>query len=351
MDEKLCFFTGRLVATRTCCLSEIVSAQSIDRKEAAQRLAAAQTIALTSHVRPDGDALGSMLGLGLTLEAQGKTVHYFHREGVPSSLVFLEGKEKRIKEKLSQAEGSPKFDLFVALDTANFDRLACDPSEFGDTEVLVIDHHVTNELYGDFALVDSQSPATAQLVWEIAQAGGWDIPKEALSPLYVGVSTDTGSFRYANTSPRTHEMAGNLVARGLDVAEVNRLTYSNYPQRRIELLRALLGTLRIEAGGVFASWTLTLEKKEELNYQPGDSEGLIDLIRGIDSVQVCVFFEEGEDGAIRVSCRSKDARYNVSQLCQAFGGGGHILAAGARLDGSLVDARKKLIAEFDKQFA
>ena len=100
-----------------------------------------------------------------------------------------------------------------------------------------------------------------------------------------------------------------------------------------------------------AYWSLTTEMKEALGFQSGDSEGLIDLIRGIDEVQVCVFFEEMEDGAIRVSCRSKDMRYNVSELCQAFGGGGHILAAGARLDGSLVEAQKKLIAEFDKQFA
>jgi phosphoesterase RecJ-like protein len=240
--------------------------------------------------------------------------------------------------------------IFVALDTANEERLgahvlAALPE---GTERITIDHHITNERYGDWVWVESDAPATAQMIWELAKQGGWEIPPAARDALYVGVSTDTGSFRYANTTARTHEMAADLVARGLDVAEVNRLTYMNFPYRRVELLRALLGTLEQSADGRLAWWSLTMAMKEAVGYQPGDSEGLIDTVRGIDRVVACVFFEEIFDGTIRVSTRSKSEAVNVSQVCQVFGGGGHNLAAGARLEGSLEEAREKVISELQR---
>lgn len=300
---------------------------------------------LGSHLRPDGDAIGSMLGLGLTLERLGKAVTYLHQDGVPGNLAFL---EKSGEEKVQQTSGveSCPGDVFVALDTANEERLgesvlALVPET---TIRITIDHHITNERYGDHVWVDAEAPATAQMVWELAQAGGWEIPAEARAALYVGVSTDTGSFQYANTTARTHEMVADLLEAGLDVAEVNRLTYQNFPYRRVELLRGLLETLQRSEDGRLAWWTLTMEMKQAAGYQPGDSEGLVDVMRGIDEVMACVFFEEISDGTIRVSTRSKSPDINVSELCGLFGGGGHILAAGARLEGPIEEAREKVVA-------
>ena len=298
---------------------------------------------LSSHLRPDGDAIGSMLGLGLILEALGKTVHYRHQDGVPGNLAFLEEKgEERIRK--VEGEEAIEAEVFVALDTANQERL-------GDlvlgviaegAQQVTIDHHITNECYGDHVWVDAEAPATAQMVWELAQLGGWEIPAVARQALYVGVSTDTGSFQYANTTARTHEMVAHLLRAGLDVAEVNRLTYQNFPFRRVALLGMLLETLERSEDGRLVWWSLTRAMKEAVGYQPGDSEGLVDVMRGIDEAVACVFFEE-IDGSIRVSTRSKSESVNVSEVCALFGGGGHVLAAGARLEGAIEEVREKVI--------
>lgn len=302
-----------------------------------------ESFAISSHLRPDGDAIGSMLGLGLTLEALGKSVHYVNQDGVPGNLAFLDPAHK-----VQRAQGCEGVtgEVFVALDTANEERLGEDVLALLPEGILrvTIDHHITNERYGERVWVDSEAPATAQMIWELAQVAGWEIPALAKVALYVGASTDTGCFQYANTTARTHEMAADLLRGGLDVAEVNRLTFQNFPYRRVELLRLLLATLERSEDGRLAWWTLTNEMKTAVGYQPGDSEGLVDVMRGIDEVVACVFFEEISDGTIRVSTRSKSPAVNVSALCGLFGGGGHILAAGARLDGPLDEARAKVVA-------
>ncbi|MDP0491953.1 MAG: bifunctional oligoribonuclease/PAP phosphatase NrnA [Verrucomicrobiota bacterium JB023] len=325
-------------------------AKDVTAEDLVAVLAQHERFVLVSHLRPDGDAIGSMLGLGLMLEAMGKEVVYLNEDGVPGNLAFLDaGQRVRRSREVKVLD----CDVFIALDTANQERL-------GDTALarkpekalgVTIDHHITNERYGDLVWVDDQAPATAQMVWELAKAGGWEIPAEARTALYVGASTDTGSFQYANTTARTHEMAADLLAAGLDVAEVNRLTYHNFPYRRVQLLTSLLATLQRSDDGRLAWWSLTLAMKKEAGYQPGDSEGLVDVMRGIDEVVACVFFEEISDGTIRVSMRSKDASVNVSEVCGSFGGGGHILAAGARLEGPLEEARQRVLAELGRAAA
>lgn len=302
-----------------------------------------QSFVISSHLRPDGDAIGSMLGLGLTLELLGKSVSYLHQDGVPENLSFLDS-EKKVRRP-QEVEGVSA-EVFIALDTANEERLGEEVLAMLPPGIprVIIDHHITNERYGDQVWIDAEAPATAQMVWELAQAAGWETPPLAKVALYVGASTDTGSFQYANTTARTHEMAADLVRGGLDVAEVNRLTYQNFPYRRVELLRLLLATLERSEDGRLAWWSLTNEMKTSVGYQPGDSEGLVDVMRGIDEVVACVFFEEISDGTVRVSTRSKSVAVNVSALCGLFGGGGHILAAGARLDGPIEEARAKVVA-------
>lgn len=318
-------------------------AKDISIPELVLLFAEQQTFILSSHLRPDGDSIGSILGLGIILENLGKSVRYLTQDGVPANLTFLEGEAKRVE----QVNSDEKYqaDVFVALDTANQERLGAAvvaklPAE---ARQVTIDHHITNERYGDFVWIDAEAPATAQMVWELAQAGGWEIPLAARRALYVGASTDTGSFQYANTTTRTHEMVASLLAAGLDVAEVNRLTYQNFPYRRVELLRGLLETLQRSDDGRFAWWSLTQKMKDAVGYQSGDSEGLVDVMRGVDEVVACVFFEEMAGDAIRVSMRSKSESVNVSEICGLFGGGGHILAAGARLSGPIEQARERVV--------
>ena len=165
----------------------------------------------------------------------------------------------------------------------------------------------------------------------------------------MAISTDTGSFRFPATSARTYEVAADLVRAGADVGALSQAVYERYPFRRIELLRELLNDLKMSSEGRVASWNLGLGEKERLGIQPDDSEGLSDLIRAIDTVVVAVFFEELRGGTVRVSMRSKDAGLaNVCEICRHFGGGGHALAAGARVEGDMEEISETVLARIDQ---
>lgn len=161
--------------------------------------------------------------------------------------------------------------------------------------------------------------------------------------LFVAISTDTGSFQYPNTTARTFEIGAELVRSGVQVGRVSQLLFENYPRRRTELLRELLGTMRFEAAGKIASFSLSLKVAADLAVKPEDNEGLIDHLRAIRGVIVAVFFEELADGKVRVSMRSKSENVDVSAICQKFGGGGHKLAAGARVRGTLPEVEQKIL--------
>jgi bifunctional oligoribonuclease and PAP phosphatase NrnA len=193
--------------------------------------------------------------------------------------------------------------------------------------------------------IDSNSPATGQIIYDLLTALSLPLSEITRDSIYVAVSTDTGSFQYPGTTQRTYEMAADLVSRGLNVGEINQLTYDNQPYRKVELMRALLNTLDRSDEGKLVWWDLKLATKSELNLVDDDTEGLIDFIRAVRGVMVAVFFEDLEDGKVRVSMRSKDRRLNASEICGVFGGGGHALAAGIRMAGPIEEARDKVLAE------
>ncbi len=206
-------------------------------------------------------------------------------------------------------------------------------------------HHPSNPGYGDLVYIDPNSPATGQILFELIKSEKLPIDAAIAENLYVAISTDTGSFQYPNTTARTFEIAAELVRAGVDVGRVSQLTYENYPRRRVELLRDLLGTMRFDANDRVASFSLSLATAKKLGVLPEDNEGLIDHLRAIRGVIVAVFFEELADGKVRVSMRSKNEKVNVCAICQKFGGGGHVLAAGARVRGSLAEVERKILEE------
>src|SRR6267143_2755121 len=237
-------------------------------------------------------------------------------------------------------------DLVVALDTAVQTRLGTALDAVGSAKMMInIDHHPSNPAYGDLVYVDPVSPATGQILFELIADQKLPMTQEIAENLYVAISTDTGSFQYPNTTARTFEIAAELVRGGVDVGRVSQLTYENYPRRRAELLRDLLGTMRFEADDRVASFSLSLATAKKLGVLPEDNEGLIDHLRAIHGVIVAVFFEELADGKVRVSMRSKTENVNVCAICEKFGGGGHVLAAGARVRGSLAEVEKKILEE------
>lgn len=303
-------------------------------------LRAHQRFAILSHVRPDGDALGSQLGLALSLSKLGKTVMVRNEDGLLEKYSFLPGGEF-----LQTPLGEPQdFDVAIALDTATQSRLGTATELVRSAKIWInIDHHPSNPGFGDLVYIDSTAPATGQILFELIQSQGLPMDAAIAENLFVAISTDTGSFQYPNTTARTFEIGAELVRGGVDVGRVSQLLYESYPRRRTELLRELLGTVRFEANGQIACFSLSLKVAAELGAKPEDNEGLIDHLRSIQGVIVAIFFEELAEGKVRVSMRSKNDHVDVSAICQQFGGGGHKLAAGARVRGTLAEVEQKIL--------
>jgi len=312
--------------------------------EIAQVIRDNQSFVILSHVRPDGDAIGSQIALGESLEAMGKTVYLVNEDGLPSALDFLPGSEKIIKPKAGDAPLD--VDIAIALDCATKPRLGDNAlAAAANAKTWInMDHHKSNPGYGDLNFIDSSSPATGQILYDFILAENLPFPPATCDSIYVAVSTDTGSFRYPSTTQHTYEMAADLVKRGVDVGAINEATYERNPYRRVELLRRLLNTLHLNEECTVADWQLHHSVKEELNLKPDDSEDLIDNIRAIDTVKVAAFFEELKGDSIRVSLRSKTDDIDACEIAQQFGGGGHSRAAGIRMDGPIESARERVLA-------
>jgi len=302
-----------------------------------------QNFAVLSHVRPDGDALGSQLALALSLQKLGKDVRVWNEDGTLEKYSFLPRAELLTKPPVTGLD----FDVAIALDTAIQNRLGNTLAAVASAKIWInIDHHLSNPGYGDLVIVDPSAPATGEIIFKLIKSQGLPFDHDIAENLYAAISTDTGSFQYPKTSACTFEIAEELVRDGnLDVGKISQQLYESYPRRRLELLRELLQTTRFIEQDRIASFTLSLKTAGDLRVLPEDNEGLIDHLRAIRSVIVAVFFEELTDGKVRVSMRSKDEAVDVCAICQKFGGGGHTLAAGARIRGSLAEVEEKVLEE------
>ena len=298
--------------------------------------------AVLSHVRPDGDALGSTLALALSLKGLGKEVRAWNEEGMLEKYNFLAQAEL-----LTQPPSEPEdFDVVVALDTAVQNRLGTTTSAVRHAKLWInIDHHPSNPRYGDLVYIDPTAPATGQILFEFLTNQNFPITPEIAENLYAAISTDTGSFQYPNTTVRTFEIAAELVRCGVEVGRISQLLYENFPRRRIELLRELLATMQFGCDGKLAWFSLSQAAALALSVIPEDNEGLIDNLRAIRGVIAAIFFEELPDGKVRVSMRSKNQAVDVCAICTQFGGGGHVLAAGARVRGTLPEVEKKIVEQ------
>jgi bifunctional oligoribonuclease and PAP phosphatase NrnA len=292
----------------------------------------AHTIGVASHLRPDADALGSTIAFALWLRSLGKTVLAYNEEGATSKFHYLPAHHL-----VTLPPSSPQpMDAFVALDTSVKNRLGTvlDAIPPG-TPLLNIDHHISNELYGDTNLVDPTAPATGQILVEFFHHIGADITPDMATNLFAAISTDTGSFQYAGTGTRTFDAASLLVSRGVDVPGLSGRMYDNQPRRRFDLLRHALNTAEFHCDDRIATFSLPLDVVEELQVLPEDNEGIIDHLRSIEGIEAAVFFEELPEQKVRVSARSKLPSIDVCKICKLFQGGGHPMAAGARIPGSL----------------
>ncbi len=308
--------------------------------EIAEALEGAEKILVASHVRPDGDALGSTIAFALWLKSIGKTVTAWNEHGVTQRYRYLPRHEL-----ITEPDAVPRpFDVIVALDNSVKNRLGTVLDGVSSFRTLInIDHHVSNEGYGDLNYVDSTSPATGQILFEFFKAIEAPLSSEIAANLFAAISTDTGSFQYPGTDSRTFNAAAALVAAGVDVGSLSRRMYDNQPRRRLELLRHALNEARFSCDGHLASYSLSLAAVDQLGVLPEDNEGIIDHLRSVEGVVAAVFFEELPEGRVRVSARSKDPRVDVCEICKLFGGGGHPLAAGARVRGTIAQVEERFL--------
>lgn len=306
--------------------------QNVSFDEIGQRVKAATTIIVVSHDRPDGDALGSTLAMGRLLELQGKQVIRLNADPVPEALSFLPDAEK-----LKQPDKLLAADLIFVLDAGGRKRVSETVWEVlpKSVPVICIDHHLSHEPFGDFRWVDPTSPATGQMISELTDACGWPMDLAIAENLYVAISTDTGHFRYASTTGKTLRIVADLLDLGVDTHRYNVLLNESFPPRCLDLVEEILPKVRRDLDGRCLSFRLTRETSTRLGLEGDDSSLLVSLLRSIKGASITIVFEELGDGRIRVSSRSKDETLSVAKVCEAFGGGGHLLAAGARLLGPI----------------
>jgi phosphoesterase RecJ-like protein len=300
----------------------------------------ARTVGVASHIRPDADALGSTIAFALWLRDCGKEVSAYNEEGSTAKFHYLP-----CHEIVSLPPATPqKFDVFVALDTSVKNRLGTVNKAIAPgTTILNIDHHISNENYGDVNFIDASAPATGQILLEFFQHVGARVSAEMATNLFAAISTDTGSFQYAGTNERTFAAASHLISCGVDVPGLSRAMYDSQPRRRFELLRHALNTAEFHCDDRIATFSLPMDLVERLKVLPEDNEGIIDHLRSIDGVEAAVFFEELPEGKVRVSARSKFPRIDVCKVCKQFEGGGHAMAAGARVDGTLAQVKNDFL--------
>ena len=303
-----------------------------------------RTICVAGHIRPDGDCVGSQLGLTLALQNEGKKVACWNEDRIPEKYEFLDrdGLIQRPKPGL-------KFDCVVATDAATFERLGSVGRCIARRRLFInIDHHESNSRYADLNWVSARDPSTGELIFRLLKIAKWPITKRIADSLFTAVSTDTGSFQYATTRPGTYHVAGELVRRGADLAKICNEVYQSYPLSRARLLRHIYSHFHLTHQDQIAYFWLKKADFARTGADSSDSEGLIDHIRAIAPVVVACVFEEMEPELTRISLRSKSEKVNVNEIAAQFGGGGHPAAAGARIPGKPLSVQRKVIAAVKK---
>lgn len=310
-------------------------------------LTAHRDVVLAAHVNPDGDALGSALALGLGLAHRGGRVSVTFSEPfvVPDALAGLPGRDLLVPPAAVRDPG-----LLVTLDTASADRLGTvAPLAESAGAVLVVDHHVSNTGFGTLHLVDPEAAATGMLVAELLERLGVPLSRDIADCLYAAIASDTGSFRYAATTPEVHGLAARLLTAGARHDQLSRALFDTHPAGWLPMLADVLGRAAVEpgeVGGLGLVWTAVTAADLAKHDLPADqAESVIDIVRTVENAEVAAVFKELPSGGWAVSLRSKGL-IDVGSVCVGLGGGGHRVAAGypasGPLDGLVAELRGRL---------
>jgi bifunctional oligoribonuclease and PAP phosphatase NrnA len=300
-----------------------------------EKLAAAKNILIASHVRPDGDAIGSLLGLGLALKGAGKQVELVLNDGVPTLFAHLPGAE------LVKTTPQTEFDLFITVDCADFKRTGPQFQTMRKPDIN-IDHHVTNEKYGEINIIAPEAVATCAILTDFLPNWGLDINRDIAASLITGIVTDTLGFRTANTTPDSLRQCARLMETGIDMPDLYNRALNSRKIASARYWGAGLSSLKSEDGIVYA--TLTLEDRERCGYGGSDDGDLINIISTIEDHTVGMVFVEQTDGHVKISWRALRPGVDVSPIAKHFEGGGHPAAAGADISGNLAEIQPLVLA-------
>lgn len=307
--------------------------------ETAAAIGESRSIVLACHINPDGDALGSLLGLALALIPMAKEIVCLSQDGVPDILRFLPGTEMIV-----QTTDTSAFDLALVVDSGELARVgeSVKPLVARARRVVDIDHHVMAGAFGDIRVLDAQAASTAEIVYALLQTLGAPITPDIATCLFTGIITDTGSFRFQNVTPNTLRVAANLLEAGAPPAHISENVFENRTFAATRLLGLALTALSQTPDGQIIWTHITAQDFRSLGVTDQDTEGVVNYVRGVRGAEVGILFREMETGKIRVSLRSRES-VNVAQIAAQFGGGGHRMASGCTLNAPLAEAEQAVV--------
>lgn len=314
--------------------------------EIRELLLSSSEVVLSTHLNPDGDGAGSQAALAHWLRRNGVGARIVNASRIPHNFEFLVPDGVVVEDPWSDGRRAIEAaDLTVVLDTSERTRLGDLWADLRRKRMVVIDHHPPDpEAIGDVAVRDPSACATGELIYDLITTGDGDLELAEARGLYVALVSDTGSFRFSNTTPRTHEIAAHLLDLGVDPTEMYRRLFGRMTMSRVELLRRALGTLQRDTDLPVAWIVITQEDMQETGADTEDREGLVEYARRLEGVEVAMLFRELPDGRTKVSFRS-NGETDVSKLAKAFQGGGHAKAAGALLNLPMNEALDAVLAE------
>ena len=298
-----------------------------------QRIEQAERILIVSHMRPDGDAVSSVLALGLALQAEDKQVVMALADGVPAALRFLPGSEKIVRG----VDGD--FDLIILVDCGNQDRVGNILNGYRRVDVN-IDHHASNPLFGEINIVDGDAVSTTEILARYLPDLGLRITEKIASLLLAGILIDSQGFKTANTSPSSLRVSADLIEQG---ADLQALFFDAITRKTYEAMNywgAGLSNLKRDEGMVWTS--LSLDDRKAVKYSGRDDADLVNILSAIDGAEVAIIFVEQDHQRVKVSWRAR-SDFDVSQVAQQFEGGGHVAAAGAMISGELQEVEEKVV--------
>ncbi|NQT45920.1 MAG: bifunctional oligoribonuclease/PAP phosphatase NrnA [Candidatus Omnitrophica bacterium] len=294
---------------------------------------------VTAHINPEGDAIGSQLAIASLLRQLGKEVRIIDNDSVPETLKWLPGaKEIELSKDIKEC----KFDAALVLDSPNIERIGDVARLTKGSDIVNIDHHVSNEKFAKIRWVDPHMSSCGEMVFHIYKAMKEAIPIDSAMNMYIAIATDTGSFRYSNTSGDTHNVAAELIKMGIKPEEISEKIYEQKDFASVKLIGECVSTVQVTPDKRIAYLEARRDMFKRTGSRPEDTENFINFARMIKGVDVAIFFREADDGKTHVSFRSK-GNFDVNTLATAFDGGGHRKASGCTLDLDLEKAKKKVL--------